>query len=188
MSREEDLEKVAEEVRICVKCRLSESRTNAVPGEGPSHARVMIVGEGPGGNEDKQGRPFVGAAGKNLERLLEKAGLTRSDVFITNTVKCRPPANRRPRKDELEACHPYLRRQIETLKPRLIVLLGDTALKEFFPDSGLSQLHGRVTKRGDMVFFPTYHPASMIYNQSLALTLDEDFSRLGEALQATSLA
>ena len=176
------LEAVAGEVRVCQKCSLSRSRTNAVPGEGPSSAGLMIVGEGPGANEDAQGRPFVGAAGQNLERLLGRAGLAKNDVFITNTVKCRPPGNRRPRREELDACHPYLRRQIEIIKPRVVLLLGDTALKEFFPDSSLPVLHGRLTKRGELLFFPTYHPAAIIYNRSLSETLEKDFAELGRIL------
>ena len=176
------LEVVAEEVWVCTKCPLSEGRTKAVPGEGRGDARVMIVGEAPGRNEDIEGRPFVGDAGQNLDRLLSRAGLTRDEVFITNVVKCRPPENRRPRREELVACHPYLRRQIDAVRPAFIVLLGDTALKEFFPDGTLSELHGKVVKRGDFAFFPTYHPAAMIYNRSLAETLDADFAALGAIL------
>ena len=183
---ERELGKVAAEVGVCVKCALSESRANAVPGEGPVTAEVMIIGEAPGGTEDAQGRPFVGAAGRNLDGLLSKGGLERGRVFITNVVKCRPPGNRRPRRGELDACHPYLRRQIELIKPRVIVLLGDTALKEFFPESGLGEMHGKLTKRGDRSFFPTYHPASVIYNRSLASTLEEDFTKLRTAVQQHS--
>lgn len=147
----------------------------------------MVVGEAPGANEDQQGRPFVGAAGHNLDVLLSKASLSRSDVFITNVVKCRPPANRRPKRDELDACHPYLRRQSDAIEPDIIVLLGDTALKEFFPDSTLKEMHGRVAARGDARYFPMYHPASMIYNRSLSATLDDDFEKLGKALRDGSV-
>jgi uracil-DNA glycosylase len=180
------LEQIAAEVRVCALCPLHESRTNAVPGEGPAGARVVIVGEAPGANEDQQGRPFVGAAGKNLEKMLEKAGLSRTDVFITNTVKCRPPSNRRPKRDELDSCHPYLRRQLEAIRPTLVVLLGDAALKEFFPTGALSSMHGKVAKKGDLRVFPTYHPASVIYNRSLTSVLDEDFAKMGEAARALS--
>jgi DNA polymerase len=186
MSAATEIEKVAAEVRSCERCPLHVGRKNAVPGEGPPNASVVVVGEGPGSNEDQQGRPFVGAAGHNLEALLSKAGLRREDVFITNAVKCRPPENRRPKKGELDSCHPYLRRQIDAIGPEFIVLLGDTALKEFFPDSTLGELHGRVTRRGESNFFPTYHPASMTYNRSLSATLDEDFAKLGEALRNRS--
>ncbi len=111
MSPATTVEELAAEIRVCVKCPLHSSRTNAVPGEGPAGARVVVVGEGPGRNEDEQGRPFVGAAGQNLDGLLSEAGLSRGDVFITNAVKCRPPENRRPARVELDSCHPYLRRQ-----------------------------------------------------------------------------
>jgi len=186
LSAAAELERIAGEVRPCQKCELYATRKNAVPGEGPADAKVMIVGEAPGSNEDEQGRPFVGSAGRNLDSLLSKAGLARSDVFITNVVKCRPPGNRRPKRKELDSCHPYLRRQIEAISPRLIVLLGDTALKEFFPDSTLADLHGKVTKRGGSRFFASYHPASMIYNRALSATLDEDFRKLGDAVREKS--
>ncbi len=184
MPSAEGLEGIAAEVRVCVLCPLSKTRKNAVPGEGPSDAPVMVVGEAPGANEDQQGRPFVGSAGRNLEDLLSRAGLARSNVFITNVVKCRPPGNRRPLKGEMDACHPYLRRQLETIKPKFVVLLGDAALKEFFPDSSLASLHGKPTKRGGLTFVPMYHPAAMIYNRSLTQTLEEDFTKLGKLLRS----
>jgi len=180
MSSESVLGTLAAEIRTCRKCPLHVSRINAVPGDGPSDAAVMIVGEAPGRSEDEQGLPFVGAAGKNLEALLLKAGLERRSVFITNCVKCRPPENRRPNRSELDACHPYLRRQVESLAPKVVVLLGDTALKEFFPEQTLGQMHGRAVRRGGVDFFPTYHPASVIYNPSLREALEGDFKSLGE--------
>jgi uracil-DNA glycosylase len=181
------LEKVAAEVRSCERCPLRLGRKNAVPGEGPSAAPVVVVGEGPGSNEDEQGRPFVGAAGRNLDALLSKAGLRREEVFITNVVKCRPPGNRRPKKGELDACHPYLRRQMDAIGPYVIVLLGDTALKEFFPGSTLKELHGKPVVRGRVRFFATYHPASVIYNRSLSATLEEDFAKLGDLVRSRSV-
>jgi uracil-DNA glycosylase len=144
----------------------------------------MIVGEAPGSNEDREGRPFVGAAGKNLQGLLSIAGLKKEVVFITNIVKCRPPGNRRPTKSETDTCHPYLRRQIEMVDPEFVVLLGDTALKQFFPDSALSVIHGKPVKRAERTFYPTYHPASMIYNPSLKGVLEADFAGLGKLLGA----
>ncbi|MDA4113563.1 MAG: uracil-DNA glycosylase [Thaumarchaeota archaeon] len=179
MTDEAVLQELAREIRSCVKCPLHLSRRNAVPGEGPSDATLMIIGEAPGRNEDEQGRPFVGAAGRNLDDLLSEAGVSRDSVFITNTVKCRPPANRRPARDELDACHPYLRRQTEAIAPKVIVLLGDAALKEFFPGSSLGQVHGKTMKRGSLLFFSTYHPASVIYNPSLKEVLKDDFRKLG---------
>ena len=178
-TKDQVLQELAAEIRSCVRCPLHLSRKNAVPGEGPSDASLVIVGEAPGRNEDEQGRPFVGAAGRNLDDLLSEAGVSRDSVFITNSVKCRPPGNRRPARSELDTCHPYLRRQIEAIVPRVIVLLGDAALKEFFPESSLGQAHGKPVKRGPTLFFPTYHPASVIYNPSLKEVLSEDFRKLG---------
>ncbi len=142
----------------------------------------MIIGEGPGRNEDIQGRPFVGAAGKRLESLLADAGLVRENVFITNIVKCRPPGNRRPTAAEVEACRPYLDRQLALLSPRVVVLLGDSALKTFLPSETLSKAHGKLFERGRFAVFPTYHPAAMIYNRSLEKTTSDDFKALGKLL------
>lgn len=171
-------------MRGCTKCPLSLGRTNAVPGEGPGDAAVVLVGEGPGRNEDLQGRPFVGAAGKQLEALLGQAGLRRDEVYITNVVKCRPPENRRPTGTEADACHPYLARQLSLIRPRVVVLLGDSALKRFLPEEGLGRAHGKVFTRGGLALFPTYHPAAMIYNRDLERVSGEDFRALGRALDA----
>ena len=129
-----------------------------------------------------QGRPFVGAAGRQLEGLLKDAGLNRDDVYITNVVKCRPPENRRPTDPEAEACHPYLERQIELLRPMVVVLLGDSALKRFLPEQTLGGAHGRLFRREGLALFPTYHPAAMIYNRALAKVSAEDFKALGNIL------
>jgi DNA polymerase len=183
MSEErEELSKIADEVRACRKCPLWKGRINAVPGDGPSNVRVMVVGEGPGRNEDLEGKPFVGAAGRNLEAFLSEAKLSRAEVFLTNVVKCRPPMNRRPSRLEAETCHQYLRRQIKSIKPDVILLLGDTALKQFFPDDSLTEVHGKRLEKGGESFFPTYHPAAVIYNPSLRETLLSDFQKLGELL------
>lgn len=183
---EEALARVAAEVKTCERCALHLGRKKAVPGEGNSQASVVVVGEGPGANEDEQGRPFVGSAGKILDALLAEGGLERREVFITNAVKCRPPGNRRPRKGELDACYPYLRRQIDAIAPSVVLLLGDTALKEFFPNRSLGEMHGTVMVRGGVRYFPTYHPASIIYNRSLSGTLDEDFRKLCGVLARSS--
>ena len=166
----------------CTKCELSRTRTNAVPGEGSPGATVVLIGEGPGSNEDLQGRPFVGAAGKQLDGLLRHAGLAREDVFITNVVKCRPPENRRPSDAESEACHPYLERQLALIRPRVVVLLGDSALKRFLPKASLSSAHGKVFERLEFSLFPTYHPAATIYNRSLEPVIRRDFEELGRIL------
>jgi uracil-DNA glycosylase len=179
----DSLSLVADEVRRCTKCPLSLNRTSAVPGEGPPDAAVVIIGEGPGRNEDLQGRPFVGAAGKQLDGLLREAGLVRDDVYITNVVKCRPPENRRPTEAEAEACRPYLERQIALLRPTVVVLLGDSALKRFLPEQTLSGAHGRLVARGGLALFPTYHPAAMIYDRALEKVSREDFKALGKVLE-----
>ncbi|MDA4116077.1 MAG: uracil-DNA glycosylase [Thaumarchaeota archaeon] len=178
----DSLSLVAEEVRGCAKCPLSTTRTNAVPGEGPPDAAVVVIGEGPGRNEDFQGRPFVGAAGKQLDALLKDAGLVRAEVYITNVVKCRPPENRRPTDAEAEACRPYLERQVALIRPTVIVLLGDSALKRFLPEQTLGGAHGRLFTRGGLSLFPTYHPAAMIYNRALEKVSSEDFKALGRVL------
>jgi uracil-DNA glycosylase len=179
----DSLSLVADEVRRCTRCPLSRERTNAVPGEGPLDASVIIIGEGPGRNEDLQGRPFVGAAGKQLDGLLKDAGLSRTDVYITNVVKCRPPENRRPTDAEAQACHPYLERQIALLRPKVVVLLGDSALKRFLPEQTLIGSHGRLFTRGGLSIFPTYHPAAMIYNRTLEKVSSDDFRALGKILE-----
>jgi uracil-DNA glycosylase family 4 len=175
---DDSLSSVEEEVRSCEKCPLSLTRTNAVPGEGPADARVVLIGEGPGRNEDAQGRPFVGAAGRQLDALLGDAGLRRGDVYITNVVKCRPPENRRPTVSEADACRPYLERQLGLVRPKLVVLLGDTALKRFFPEESLPSAHGKTVERGGLAFFPTYHPAAVIYNRALEGVIRQDFRAL----------
>ena len=182
---QDELTNIAREVRGCTKCPLWESRVNAVPGEGPATAQILIVGEAPGRTEDLHGRPFVGSAGRNLESFLREAGIDRRQgVFITNTVKCRPESNRRPNRKELDTCYQYLRRQIELISPRFVVLLGDVALKEFFPDSHLSEVHGRVLKKNRYSFFPTYHPAALLRNPSLKREAWEDMQRVRDTLNA----
>lgn len=169
------LEDLANEIRVCTKCRLSELRINGVPGEGNSNARIMFVGEGPGENEDKQGRPFVGAAGKMLNKLLDQAGIDRDDVFITNTVKCRPPQNRVPLADEIEACHDWLMAQIAVIEPVLICPLGSPALKTLLgPDLKISTARCKVFRKSGILFIPLYHPAAALHNGSLLQTLQND--------------
>ncbi|HVB96010.1 MAG TPA: uracil-DNA glycosylase [Nitrososphaerales archaeon] len=173
---------VSEEVRRCTRCPLSLTRTNGVPGEGPSDAAVVLIGEGPGRNEDLQGRPFVGAAGKQLDGLLKEAGLGRDEVYITNVVKCRPPGNRRPTDAEADSCHAYLERQLELIRPMVVVLMGDSALKRFLPGESLASSHGRLIVQGGLALFPTYHPAAMIYNRALEKVSSDDFRALGKVL------
>jgi len=178
------LEEIAAQVRSCTSCRLCQGRTQAVPGEGPAAARVMFVGEGPGYQEDRQGRPFVGPAGQLLNQLLLEAGLRRPEVFITNLVKCRPPENREPRPDEVEACREYLDGQIALLQPRLLCPLGRPATQTLLDSTApMSQLHGRRLQREGLTFMPLYHPAAALHNPRLRPALQQDFAALGELLR-----
>jgi uracil-DNA glycosylase family 4 len=162
------LEAIAAEVRVCTGCRLHEGRTKAVPGEGHPSTEVVFVGEGPGMNEDRQGRPFVGRAGDLLVRLLGSIGWRREDVFITNIVKCRPPENRDPEPDEVAACAPYLRRQLEVLDPALVVTLGRHSMARFMPGTTISRAHGTVrpadpaSGAAGALVLAMYHPAAAL--------------------------
>lgn len=176
------LEQIAAEVRVCTLCELSRTRTHAVPGEGPERAPIMFIGEGPGHHEDQQGRPFVGAAGKFLEELLGKAGLTREEVFITNVVKCRPPGNRDPLPDEIKACSGYLQRQIDAIDPTVIVTLGRFSMSHWFPGERITKIHGQPKKIGARTIVPMYHPAAALHQGSLKSVIEEDFTRLRKIL------
>jgi uracil-DNA glycosylase family 4 len=181
-----ELERLNHEVQTCTRCDLHCNTTHGVPGEGPSDARIMLVGEGPGFNEDKLGRPFVGAAGKFLDTvLLPHAGLTRAEVYITNVVKHRPPNNRDPLPDELAACRPYLDRQIELINPRVIVTLGRHSLGSFFPGELISRVHGQVRSKDGRYFFHMYHPAAALHQEKLRHTLENDMKRLGAFIRET---
>ena len=179
-----ELQLIHSEILECTKCELHKSRTNAVPGDGPYDARIMFVGEGPGQNEDEQGRPFVGAAGKFLTELLESIGLKRSNVFITNIVKCRPPNNRAPRKPEIEACNPYLQSQIKLINPRIVCALGTPAITTLIGDEySASRFHGKPLTKGGVTLLPMYHPAAALYDASLRETLFHDFQILKKLLE-----
>ncbi len=174
----ENLNTLASAVRQCALCELSRGRTNAVPGEGPANAEVMFIGEGPGFNEDKQGRPFVGAAGQFLNELLQIAGFKRDEVYITNVVKCRPPGNRDPLPEEIQACSRYLERQIELIDPRVIVTLGRFSMARWFPNDKISAVHGKAKRVGGRIVVAMFHPAAALHQQSLRATVEEDFRRL----------
>ncbi len=174
-----ELEKLHAEVRACTRCGLHATRTQAVPGVGPCPADVMIVGEAPGFNEDRQGEPFVGAAGQLLDTMLARIGLRRSDVYITNVLKCRPPQNRDPMPSEAEACSPYLRRQMELIRPKVVLILGRHALERLLPGQGsISRIHGSLVQRGDVAFVPLFHPAAALHNGALVADLERDFDRV----------
>jgi DNA polymerase len=175
---DDSLEKIAADVRGCPLCKLSRSRKNAVPGEGQLSAKIMFIGEAPGRSEDEEGRPFVGAAGRILDNMLKKAGIERSQVFITNIVKCRPPNNRVPKEDELTACRPYLDRQIALIKPKVICILGRTAYSSLLGGSSITPNRGKIVKKGDQKYFLTFHPAAVIYNKDLRPALQADLKKL----------
>jgi len=180
IDKKEELLKVADEVSACVKCPLSKTRTNTVPGDGSAEAEIMLIGEAPGFHEDQKGIPFCGAAGKFLEEMLAEIGLKRSDVFIANTLKCRPPENRDPEESEKAACRPYLDRQVEIIKPKLIVGLGKHAVSTLMPGAGtITQLHGKAVRRpSGQVYFALYHPAAALHNGGLRQTLIDDFKKI----------
>lgn len=197
MSRETVLETIASEVMACTKCGLWRTRKNAVPGEGSPHTKIMFVGEAPGYWEDVKGRPFVGAAGKFLDTLLAEMGISRSEVFIGNILKCRPPGNREPASAEIEACTPYLDRQITAIKPRLIVTLGNYSTAYIFSKAGLP-FKGITEARGKfyqtkilglaVTVFPTFHPAAGLYSAKYKQLLLEDFRLLKAKVSEMGLA
>jgi uracil-DNA glycosylase len=171
-----DLPSLSTAVHNCRRCPLGHSRTRAVPGVGAADSRIMIVGEAPGQNEDQQGEPFVGAAGKLLDQFLRGIGLTRADVFITNILKCRPPGNRDPQPLEVEACSPYLEQQQRLIKPEVVLLLGRHALARLLPGyESISRLHGKVIVKDGVTYIPIYHPAAALYNSFLMGPLEQDF-------------
>ncbi len=182
-----ELERYAAETAGCTKCRLAETRTQVVFGVGSSEADLMFVGEAPGFHEDKQGYPFVGQAGKLLDRLLAGIGLTRDDVYIANVLKCRPPGNRDPVPDEIESCEPHLFRQIELIEPKVIGTLGNFATKLLSgKQTGITRVHGQPQQAAiggrQVVLYPLYHPAAALYTPSMLQVLEEDFRRLPELL------
>ena len=177
------LDELRAEVAACRRCPLCDGRTQTVFGVRDPNARVLIVGEAPGKNEDAQGEPFVGAAGKYLNELLAIAGLTREEVFIANVLKCRPPSNRDPRPEEIQACTPFLREQTRTINPEFIVTLGNFSTKFILKtDVGITRLHGTLQRAGRFKVFPIFHPAAALYDGKKREALENDFATLGELL------
>jgi len=179
---EDELRAVAAEVRACEACQLHASRKNAVPGEGPAASELMFIGEGPGFHENEQGRPFVGAAGKYLEELLGSIGLSREQVFIGNVVKCRPPGNRDPLPDEIQACAAFLERQIQAIQPGVLVTLGRFSMARFFPKARISDIHGQARMVNGRLVVAMYHPAAALHQPSLRREIEADFARLPELI------
>lgn len=178
------LDEIARLVRQCTDCELGRTRTNAVPGEGSHTAELMIIGEGPGSQEDLSGQPFVGRAGQFLDELLGHIGMTRGDVFIANMVKCRPPGNRDPRPAEVLACDKYLERQIELLDPMLIITLGRVSLARFFPGESMTRARGKVRNKDGRFIYPVMHPAAALYRQEVRPGIIADFKAIPGVLDS----
>lgn len=172
------LDEVADIVSNCTLCPLAKGRTRAVPGSGSANADIMFIGEGPGFHEDRQGEPFVGAAGKFLDELLAEIGLSREQVFITNVVKCRPPGNRDPLPQELEACAPYLERQIGLIDPKVIVTLGRFSMYRYFPNASITKIHGQPKRFGNRLVVPMFHPAAALHQPKWRPLVEQDFQKL----------
>lgn len=180
MVAKQTLNEIAGQVAVCTRCPLHYSRKKAVPGEGPVTAEIMLIGEGPGFYENEQGRPFVGAAGKYLDELLQKGGISREGVFITNVVKCRPPSNRDPQPEELTACASYLDRQIESINPLVIITLGRYSMARYLPNVKISDVHGQPFWNHGRMIVPMFHPAAALHQPSLKVSVERDFTRLEE--------
>ena len=176
------IEQLENTMKNCVSCALHETRTKTVPGEGPSNPNIMLIGEAPGRNEDEQGKPFCGAAGKQLDGFLEQAGLLRKDIFITSVIKCRPPNNRVPKIEEASTCkQKWLHYQIQTLQPKIIGLMGRTAIQHLLDGKiNLGKQHGTIIIHNNQKYMILYHPAATIYNQSLKQTIVDDFKTLAK--------
>lgn len=187
-SKQEQLNKLNAEMKACSQCTLRAGCNQVVPGDGSVEAKIMFIGEGPGKKEDELGVPFVGAAGKFLDEMLAAIKLKREDVYIANTVKCRPPQNRDPLPEEKEICWPWLLEQIKIIQPELIVTLGRHSMEIFLPNHKISEVHGSAMRRdfpgiGKQVFFALYHPAAALYNGSMREVLLKDFKKIPKVLE-----
>jgi len=178
IEKKKELGKVNQKIRNCKKCNLWKTRNRVVPGEGSIGAKVMIVGQAPGAEENKTGKPFIGRAGKFLNQLLEMARIKREKIFITSPIKCFPPKNRKPTKKEIESCLPYLKKQIEIINPEKFILLGDVAFSVFFPYKKLKDFREKWIKRGGKEYFIAYHPAAGLRFPKIRKTLEKDFRKL----------
>jgi uracil-DNA glycosylase len=172
------LNEVYKEIAVCSSCDLYKYATRAVPGEGPANAEIMFIGEAPGWNEDQEGRPFVGAAGKFLDQLFASISLKREQVYIANVVKHRPPNNREPLPNEISACSVWLDRQIALIKPSMIVTLGRYSMARYFPEKSISKIHGTYEKRDGVIYFAMYHPAAGLHQQNLKYMIEQDMLKI----------
>jgi uracil-DNA glycosylase len=166
------------EITVCQRCILCKTATRAVPGEGPDNARIMLIGEGPGFHEDQQGRPFVGAAGQFLDSLLASINIKREEVYITNMVKHRPPTNRDPLPEEISCCRPWLEKQLQMIKPKIIITLGRHSMEMFFPGKSISKIHGTSIKKEGVICLAMYHPAAALHQQSLKQAIQTDMLKV----------
>jgi len=180
------LSELCQQIVVCTRClALVNSRTQVVPGDGAENAAIMFIGEAPGYNEDQQGRPFVGQAGQYLNQLMASINLKREQVYITNVIKCRPPGNREPLPTEIENCYPWLKQQIELIKPRIIVTLGRYSMARFFPGKSISKIHGTAQKQDSTIYFAMYHPAAALHQGSLRPEIEADILKLPQILAET---
>jgi len=180
------LSELYKEVAICNRCEIAKNRTMAVPGEGAEDAEIMFIGEAPGLHEDQQGRPFVGPAGQFLDQLLASISLNRLQVYIANVIKCRPSGNRDPLPSEIQNCRPWLERQIEIIRPRMIVTLGRYSMAMFFPGKSISQIHGTAQKRDGVTYYAMYHPAAALHQHSLRQAIEADMLKIPSLLAETN--
>lgn len=182
------LSELSETIASCQQCEIARNRTKAVPGEGAENADIMFIGEAPGFYEDQSGRPFVGSAGKFLEQLLASIHLNREQVFIANIIKCRPPGNRDPLPVEIQNCCNWLERQIEIIRPKIIVTLGRYSMAKFFPGKIIGKIHGTAQKQDDVIYYAMYHPAAALHQQSLRQTIEADMLKIPALLvEATTV-
>ncbi|MDD5398936.1 MAG: uracil-DNA glycosylase [Dehalococcoidia bacterium] len=170
------------EIERCKNCDLARHRTKVVPGEGPDNAELLFIGEAPGYHEDQTGRPFVGQAGQYLDQLIGMIGYKRSQVYIANVIKCRPPENRDPLPGEIMACGKWLERQLDLIKPRVIVTLGRYSMAKYFPSESISKVHGRARRSGNVIYFPMYHPAAALHQGNLRRVIEADILKLPAVL------
>ncbi len=176
------LSELNQQLALCRKCDIARLRTKVVPGEGAENADIMFIGEAPGWHEDQQGRPFVGQAGQFLEKLLASINLKRSQVFIANVIKCRPPDNRDPLPTEIQNCKPWLDKQIELLKPKMIVTLGRYSMARYFPGKTISKVHGTALKQDGIIYFAMYHPAAALHQGSLRKDIEADMLKIPQLI------
>jgi len=172
------LTELYQEIANCQRCQLAEHRNKVVPGEGAENPELVFIGEAPGWHEDQQGRPFVGSAGQFLEELIASIGLTREQVYICNVIKCRPPGNRDPLPAEIQACRDWLDQQLELLHPKMIVTLGRYSMARYFPGQSISKIHGKERRQSGVIYYPLYHPAAALHQQSLRQTIQADMLRI----------